>query len=436
LVSEPHRHLGPQTSAARAPAALVRSTIQAAIPLAAGPTAAGLVPAPVAALTEGVLYNMFRTTLQIATAALLALAVLGIAPGRGADTLQAQQRRADGGREGEVRKPAAFHGRITAIADDGKTLTLESGLRGEVPKKMTVKLTDKSKVEFGVLLNDLGLKLKVGDIAAVWLQEGSTVTAALVQADRAPDLTGKITAVSADGKGMTLAGPVRNRDEGPTPIDIKLTDATKLAPPRGGVVLKPQVDYQARVWLQVGSKDTAAALLVSPPPPDAYGVLTAISDDGKVLTLESRGRSGEVLKTEVKLAVTTRYEFVGEASQDSKLKVGRTLAVWFQAGSRDTAATVRVDLHRRTPDAAGTITAISQDGKSITLETRKRDPGAELTKTEIKLTDKTELEFAGTDKPEEKKLTVGYIGTVWLQEGSKDTAAVFRATKPPERGRR
>ena len=52
-----------------------------------------------------------------------------------------------------------------------------------------------------------------------------------------------------------------------------------------------------------------------------------------------------------------------------------------------------------------------------------------------KLTDKTEVKFAGTEKAEEKKLTIGYHATVWLQEGSKNTASVLLATKPKERGR-
>jgi hypothetical protein len=93
---------------------------------------------------------------------------------------------------------------------------------------------------------------------------------------------------------------------------------------------------------------------------------------------------------------------------------------------------VQANLQRRGPDLRGTITAISPDGKVVTLEKR---PGVDPTKVEIKLTDKTEVEFVGTEKAEEKKLTVGYYAAVWLQEGSKDTAVVVQAAKPGERRR-
>jgi hypothetical protein len=108
--------------------------------------------------------------------------------------------------------------------------------------------------------------------------------------------------------------------------------------------------------------------------------------------------------------------------------------VSLQEGSTDTAATVEVNLQRRAPDLTGTISDVSADGKTVKLEIRKRGEDG-VTTHEIKLTDKTEIEFAGTVKAEEKKVTVGYVGMVWFQEGSKDTAAVFRAVKPGARGR-
>src|SRR5262249_13760406 len=69
------------TCAAPAPAALVESTVKAAIPSAARNGLAGLVPASVAALTEGALHAMSLTKLKVAGTALLALAVLGPAVG-------------------------------------------------------------------------------------------------------------------------------------------------------------------------------------------------------------------------------------------------------------------------------------------------------------------------------------------------------------------
>src|SRR5205807_2361983 len=70
-----------QGSAAAAPAALVNSTIAAALPFAAGQAAGGLVSASVAALTEGVLHTMYVTKLKIAAAVVAALFALGTGVG-------------------------------------------------------------------------------------------------------------------------------------------------------------------------------------------------------------------------------------------------------------------------------------------------------------------------------------------------------------------
>src|SRR5262249_58748697 len=106
---------------------------------------------------------------------------------------------------------------------------------------------------------------------------------------------------------------------------------------------------------------------------------------------------------------------------------GNAGAAGYGGGPPDTAALVLANVQRHSPDVTGTISAISADGKTITLEQRRRGEDT-VTKTEIRLTPKTELEFAGTDKAEEKKLTIGYSAAVWLQAGSKDTAAVMPAT--------
>jgi hypothetical protein len=447
-------------ASASVPTALQVSTVQAATLGALDPAAAGVISAKVATLTRGVLQAMFWTKLKITGAVLLALAILGTGLGvvsyrtLAVPLDQAQRREtptpADTERQRDVRKAADFQGKITALSEDRKVLTLQSRRRGEEPKKIEVKLTDKTKIEFVGVLRELGLKLKVGDGATVWLQEGSKDRVALVQAQREPDLAGTITAVSPQGKSLTLEVPSRDRREGPAKIDIKLTDKTKLAFParRSAGPLGPgededpklKVDDLASVWLQEGSKDTAAAIQTTPPRPDVSGTIAALSKDGKVLTLASKGRSGEVTKTEIKLTDKTRIVFAGaEKAKDRKLQAGDGATIWLQKGSRDTAAlvqaltAVQVMMQQRSPDVTGTITALSKDGKVLTLESRKRGE-AEATTIKIKIADKTQIVFAGTEK-EEQKLTVGYSARVWLQEGSKDTAAVVQATKPAARPR-
>jgi hypothetical protein len=274
--------------------------------------------------------------------------------------------------------------------------------------------------------------LKAGDRALVYLQDGSKDTAGLVQAEREPDIAGKITALAGDGKSFTVVVPSRNRGEGSNPMEIKLTDKTKVGFGRGDQDQKLQTDYLAAVWLQEGSRDTAAAVQAGRRPADVAGEITAIAKDGKLLTLQSKTRNGDAISTEIKLTDQTRVEF-GDSAADQKLKVGYGARVWLQEGSTDTAAVVQATTRARSPDLTGRIAAVADNGKELTIETQKRDE--EPTRMDIKLTDKTALEFVGTDNQQEKKLTVGYSAQVWLQEGSKDTAAVVRAAKPGERGR-
>jgi hypothetical protein len=169
--------------------------------------------------------------------------------------------------EREARKAPDVSGRVSAISADGKTLTVDSVVaRGEEPKKTEVKLVDSTKVEFTGALKDLDRKLKVGDGVAVFLDKGAPV---MVRVTAAADIAGKITAVAANGKSMTVEKPGPGRGE-TTSVEIKLTDKTKMVTPqsRDGTPSpenKPQVGHSASVWLQEGSADTAAAVQVIPP---------------------------------------------------------------------------------------------------------------------------------------------------------------------------
>src|SRR5262245_132932 len=73
--------LSQEAAAAIAPAPLVISTVKAAGLLAAGKATAGIVSAPVAALTEGVIRAMFLTKLKMVTAAVVVIG--GVVAGSG-----------------------------------------------------------------------------------------------------------------------------------------------------------------------------------------------------------------------------------------------------------------------------------------------------------------------------------------------------------------
>jgi hypothetical protein len=108
---------------------------------------------------------------------------------------------------------------------------------------------------------DVARKLKVGDSASAWLLNGS---AELVHISAAPDLGGKITAVSADGKVVTIETQTpggRGQEPKKNEIKIQVTDKTRLVESRHpNEDIKPQVGHHAAVWLEEGSKDSAAAL--------------------------------------------------------------------------------------------------------------------------------------------------------------------------------
>lgn len=69
--------LAPGTASALVPAALVQTTLRAGMLLAAGQTTAGIVSAPVLALTEGVMQTMFWHKVKLTAAVVLALGLLG-----------------------------------------------------------------------------------------------------------------------------------------------------------------------------------------------------------------------------------------------------------------------------------------------------------------------------------------------------------------------
>jgi hypothetical protein len=106
----------------------------------------------------------------------------------------------------------------------------------------------------------------------VYLVQGSQDTAARVvltgSQQMARSLAGKLAAVSADGKTLSLETPNLRRGEGRQllTIDIKLTDKTKVI--YDGVAkdgAKPTVGYAVRVELADGSEDTADKIYLAGP---------------------------------------------------------------------------------------------------------------------------------------------------------------------------
>jgi inosine/xanthosine triphosphate pyrophosphatase family protein len=73
------------------------------------------------------------------------------------------------------------------------------------------------------------------------------------------------------------------------------------------------------------------------------------------------------------------------------------------------------------PDFGGVISAVSEDGKTVTIEAKKK--GEEAVKKDIKIAEDTTVEVMSDDK----KLAPGLFAAVWFKEGSTDTAKMIKA---------
>jgi len=78
--------------------------------------------------------------------------------------------------------------------------------------------------------------------------------------------------------------------------------------------------------------------------------------------------------------------------------------------------------HRRTDHDHCQVVRVSVDGKTITLEMPSENRGEEGKRTEIRITDKTEVRYYGVGLTAAKP-TEGYHAQAWLQKGSTDNAA-------------
>lgn len=148
------------------------------------------------------------------------------------------------------------------ISGDDKSLTIESGGRGEEPMKRTVKISDKSEVRyFNVIVG--GAKPTEGMQAQVWF-EGANETAAIVTLTGTPPqrwttIRARVKSAAADGSTVTVVEPPMQRGEEPKETTIKLTKETKLSFSNVGPnEAKPTADFYSMIRLVDDSKDTAA----------------------------------------------------------------------------------------------------------------------------------------------------------------------------------
>jgi RNA polymerase sigma factor (sigma-70 family) len=350
--------LAPRTASA----ALVAATVHVAgLFSAESATAAGLIPARVVALMEGVSKPMILSKLKLAT---LGLFLLGL-PGLGTDTSlprvraeKADARAAADRPPAPEPQPPSLNGGVAAVSADGKTVTLTIAAleRGAEPRRLDLRLTDKTEITyFGVRPN--GARPTEGYAATVWLQAGSSDIAARVRFSYSDTprggIRGQVAAVSADGKVITLEIPVNRDPNGEKKrFEYKLSEQTRIEYqyiPKNAA--KPMAGYHAEIWLDEGTRDNFIAGLVArvvfidfarSRNAEVNGKLAAISRDGSTLTVEipSAERGVENKKVDLKLTIETDISYHGVGPGGAMLTEGLHVHAWRVDGTSDTAAKI------------------------------------------------------------------------------------------------
>ncbi len=452
------------------PPALTASVVRAGLLVAAGRAATAVVSARAAALTKGVLKTMFLSKVKGAMLGVLTVAVLGAGAGlivqgglagrsaasepsailRTANREATTDGRDDGGRP--TPPPPGVTGKLIAIGRGRQKLHRGDQPRRSraEPQKADVKLTDKIEVAYWDVGPD-GAKLTEGYYVQVWLADGSKDAADKVhlrgqQGRRAADVSGRVAGVAPNGQNWSLRLETRGRDNG---AEVQVTDKSSVFYSNiahGGA--KPTEGYYADVWLEPGSKDTAARVSfrgeegvsrdrTPEPPTDAAGAVVAVAKDGKSITVEppAAARGETPTRQEIQIDDKTHIVYVTVGPDGDKPTEGYQALVWLAAGSKGTAGKV---IFRGVAKGPAVLRAkvfhVSEDDRTLTLETPGPGRGDPPQMVDVKLTDKTSVVYEGVG-PDGARLTAGYVAEVTLVEGSKDTAAQV-VLSPEGAGRR
>jgi hypothetical protein len=262
----------------------------------------------------------------------------------------------------------------------------------------------------------------------------SQVFAAQGKPEKVPGLNGKVVAVSADAKTITVeSGPPKGGTE-PVQTEVKLGEQTKVLYfgfEKGAD--KPAVGQAVAVLLAKDSPGSVTLVVFGEKEPALTGRVAAVSADGKRLTLEVFSKTKEPEKAEVTLTDKTRLSYSGVDEDGEKPTVGYGARVWLKPGSKDTATEVQFATKKaptkgdaKAPHLSGKLVEVAEDGKLLTIETAPAKKGDPPAKTAVRVTGETKVIYVGVDKEGEKP-TVGYFAQVWLVEGFKLQPQPFAA---------
>jgi hypothetical protein len=173
-------------------------------------------------------------------------------------------------------------------------------------------------------------------------------------ADRRPDVMGRITAVSPDGRTLTVVAPPTRPGAAdqpaarPEPATVQLTDRTVslfFGVPEGEA--HPAQGMMAMVWLEPGSKDQAARVRFmkreGEERPDIQGRILSVSPDARTITVETRDDRSDrpIGKIDLHLAPYTQSLYYGVAKDAARPTPDYQVVAWLEKGSKDTPVRIR-----------------------------------------------------------------------------------------------
>jgi RNA polymerase sigma factor (sigma-70 family) len=370
--------------AAAVPAPLVMSTVKAATRLAAGEAAAGVISAQVAALAEGVIKAMWITKLKIATALLLAAAVVGWGVGlltqpALADKPAKVKKEGDRGKgdTGKGKKtaqkadPSIVHGVVKAVDTAQNTITIHL-----LDKKQKVAKTFALAKEVQIFLEEgrKGQQGKLTDLAegtGVTLklsEDGKTVTAI---AGRGPNVQGAVKAVDAGRHTITVAGKFGEKT-------YALGKDVRISRPSGKKGEQGQLAdlvEGAPVSLQLSvNRQTVLAIAIHHP--TLFAMVQAVDAGKNTVTILTKSKEGAEEKT-LPLGKEARIVLPDPKGGEGRLK---DLA-------KGTSVTLNLSLDRQTivaifvhhPSLFGAVKAVDAGKNTLTVTTK--ESGGLVTKT-------------------------------------------------------
>jgi RNA polymerase sigma factor (sigma-70 family) len=382
--------LAQNAASASVRASLVSSSIHAASLFAAGQAAAtGVISAKVAALTKGVLTTMFLTKLKIATAVLVAVAILGTGTGWLTHQALAEKPTDKAVKDGDKKDRTEVSGEVKAVNASKRTILVH--LCKAFPGEKTFALARGAKI---FLDDGTGDRLGFDEGKLSDLTEGTPVTLRL-SADQ------KVTRVWAEGP--TIQGTLKAADAG------KGTITATVAMTKG----KPATDKtfavakNARLFIDDGqlpdkSKPTKQPGLADLPANAV--VFLKLSADRKVVgSIRAEGQSVTgLLKAvdRVKHTITLTISAKGQPDAVRPFRVAKTAAVFIDDGKlKDKAKPADAQRVADLPVGAQVTLRLSLNGRSVVAI---RAEGGEVHGT-VKAVDAAKSTITLHDKVQKKK---------------------------------